>query len=52
MEIAFKSIVKPTKIIIKQPMPMENMSRKIQVYLSETEFETLDLIQDQEPQIF
>lgn len=31
---------------------MENMSRKMQVYLSDTQFETLDLIQDEEPQTF
>mmetsp|Transcript_21074 Transcript_21074/g.46864 ORF Transcript_21074/g.46864 Transcript_21074/m.46864 type:complete len:145 (-) Transcript_21074:402-836(-) len=31
MDITFKSMVKPTKIVVKQPTPMENMSRKIQV---------------------
>lgn len=52
IDINFKSLIKPTKIVVKQPSTMENMSRKIQVYLTETEFETLDLIQDEEPQIF
>jgi len=31
ISIKFKQLVKPTKIIVKQPTPMENMSRKIQV---------------------
>lgn len=50
--INFKSQVKPTKIVIKQPKVLENMSRKIKVWLSDTEFQTLDLIQDEEPQVF
>jgi len=52
IDINFKGFVKPTKIVVKQPTPMENMSRKVQVYLSDTEFETLDLIQDEEKQTF
>jgi len=31
IEVKFKSLIKPTKIVVKQPSPMENMSRKIQV---------------------
>jgi len=52
IEVKFKSLVKPTKIVVKQPTPMENMSRKVQVFMSDTEFETLDMIQDEEKQTF
>jgi len=52
MLINFKSQVKPTKIVVKQPKILENMSRKIKVFLNEQTFETLDLIQDAEPQVF
>lgn len=52
LDIYFKSLVKPTKIIVKQPNEQENMSRKIQVFLNEEDFETLDCIQDEAPQTF
>jgi len=37
---------------VRQPKILENMSRKIKVFLTDTKFETLDLIQDPDPQIF
>lgn len=52
MRIKFKSFVKPTKIVLWQPENLENMSRKIKVWLTEMDFITLDPIQDDKMQTF
>lgn len=50
--IKFKYRVKPTKIVITQPEDLTNMSRQVEVRLDETNTETLDCIQNKEPQTF
>lgn len=50
--IKFKYRVKPTKIVIQQPDDLTNMSRQVEVRLNETYSETLDCIQNKDPQTF